>query len=1259
MAADTSAYDLLRGTQRRARQTPASTSFNDAVGVAAQIGKLQAPQEELLAADDKEGVVGGIALQAPLRPGASAADERVGLWWAIRGSQVFYFPLAGPQGTPLAVHTLPKEVVVTSARCIVVLIGSFPLAPAVAENSGSAGLAPPSPGARDVACSAIICADFSVVVFTNGEIHHARHRLPRQASAPLGQAPAFAVSAAPSPGNSGVVLVVGTTAGRLLTLLLYKVGGRFEIEVGALWPTARSESSLRSFLKRVRHSLGAGQGQAAPVAGPGYHAEAQVVPTVLAKAVELTPPPAGTGALFAALALGEEELAFYVHPQNLTTPELMWVAKVSDLLGPELVTRPRLLAATRCCEQPEGLILLYASDNDAVIAQNQRDDLHANSVGGTTSGATCLARLEWPAPWCEPPRVLQHHALVAQAPEALRVPTTSAAAGGELSFVKVAGSLSVVAARLWDGKFLLSMVCLTADGLDIAEVRFVDMNIMGLAFVSEGASFARISLVTPHGLLECSPLKAPCERSVGVPSDEDEDMGALGVRAQGLLREAYEFYLVGQEDRTAGSIEHAFAQGANSVLAAVESSARELMDAPRASGSQWSDVDDAVATRHMLFDRARDLHHWLGFLSECGIWTRLGALPGVIVARKAACEACERVAAASRLRELNDFQPEVFEASIRRALQDIPDNDHSASVEATATDSNGPENRALNARKYYGRVSACECLLSNLVDYPRSLPLGSSDVIDAVLFTNAVFSAFLEAALERRAHVISAFPELLPPPDFSAAARCLPNSSPPPRAIGSDWLMSHRMLCALEDLRLLNLDVIPSAPVGRGLLMLDAQAMRVIESLRDLCRSTLRAAHASLGDLQATLMTKLRRSVLQHLAQAEFVFGSPPQRALLLAEEFEDIEAVVTLAARADPTRLDEHLANSPCFRAQAFAHFLRVAALRPLFFHAIQRFDLKRAEVEAFLTPYPELRWTLEVHTLGDHSSSEDWHRAMEKISRCVAATVQQEKDSTAKRDAFAAFAAVVQRAGGSEIVALDLACLGRLEALCLRFDSGGGVGGAVAAAASGCKRPAPPDQPPAAAEDILCRLADCMGSAMPLVRGEGAEGQLFSDAARLVSMVERRLEERGVDIEASLQPHSHGTADVIEGTPAGVISTLQLLWEKVVSAEKTSWQQVLGAHEGSERDTLLASLGFCRMMRWREGGSTPIRRPLSARLEPLCERFAVLRPLAPALRLVHDDSLFVAGSAVAGDCPSCSAAATSTGGRWHASPAAMAAVR
>jgi len=235
----------------------------------------------------------------------------------------------------------------------------------------------------------------------------------------------------------------------------------------------------------------------------------------------------------------------------------------------------------------------------------------------------------------------------------------------------------------------------------------------------------------------------------------------------------------------------------------------------------------------------------------------------------------------------------------------------------------------------------------------------------------------------------------------------------------------------------------------------------------------------------------------------------------------------------------------------------------------------------------------------------------------------------------------------------------LGRLEALCLRFDSGGGVGGAVAAAASGCKRPAPPDQPPAAAEDILCRLADCMGSAMPLVRGEGAEGQLFSDAARLVSMVERRLEERGVDIEASLQPHSHGTADVIEGTPAGVISTLQLLWEKVVSAEKTSWQQVLGAHEGSERDTLLASLGFCRMMRWREGGSTPIRRPLSARLEPLCERFAVLRPLAPALRLVHDDSLFVAGSAVAGDCPSCSAAATSTGGRWHASPAAMAAVR
>ena len=83
-------------------------------------------------------------------------------------------------------------------------------------------------------------------------------------------------------------------------------------------------------------------------------------------------------------------------------------------------------------------------------------------------------------------------------------------------------------------------------------------------------------------------------------------------------------------------------------------------------------------------------------------------------------EACERVAVAQKLRELGDEDPEVFAGAIRRALQD-------ADGEA-----DGDSGGLSAARRFYGRPSACERLLSSLVDYPRSLPLGSSDVSNAV-----------------------------------------------------------------------------------------------------------------------------------------------------------------------------------------------------------------------------------------------------------------------------------------------------------------------------------------------------------------------------------------------------------------------------------------------------------------------------------------------------------------------------------------------
>jgi len=647
MATDASAFDLLRGTQRRARQAPSSTALNVAIGVAPHTGSTGAPGDELLAADIGRAAAGDIAFQGPLRPGTSAADERVGLWWAIRDKRVFYFPLAGPQGAPCAVHSLPKDVAVTSARCVVVLIGSVPSAPANMDHHGSAGLIPPTATPRDEPCSVVVCADFSVVVFSHGEPQH----LPCPAGAPLGQAPAFAVSTAPPPGSAGIVLVVGTSAGRLLTLFLQKVGERFGVEVGALWPTTRSDSGLRSLLKRVRKTLGAGQVEVAAASWGDCRTEVQAVSTTPTRAVEMMPPSVGTCALFAALALGEEELAFYLHPRCTSAPELVWVATLSELLGPGAVTKPRLLAATRCREEPEGLLLLYASEGAAPAQQPAGKQL-VTCADGKSGGITCLARLEWHASGREPPRLAQHHGgpvAIAQSPEASWLSNRFALVGGELSFMTTSRSVAVVAACLWDGKFVLSTVSSTPAGLEVADVQLVDTNIMGLALVSEGASVCRISVITPHGLLDCTPPKEPGAGTLQVGHDEDEDMGAPGLGAHQPLRAAHELYLVGQEDQAAAAVARACARfGANDVLLAVESRSRALMDAVEMSGPRWREVDEAVATRHLLFDKARDLHQWLEFLSKCGVWTRLGNSPHAIFVRKAACEACERVAAASR-----------------------------------------------------------------------------------------------------------------------------------------------------------------------------------------------------------------------------------------------------------------------------------------------------------------------------------------------------------------------------------------------------------------------------------------------------------------------------------------------------------------------------------------------------------------------------------------------------------------------------------
>merc|ERR1712226_228270 len=96
------------------------------------------------------------------------------------------------------------------------------------------------------------------------------------------------------------------------------------------------------------------------------------------------------------------------------------------------------------------------------------------------------------------------------------------------------------------------------------------------------------------------------------------------------------------------------------------------------------------------------------------------------------------MAGVARLREFHDANPHVFAGAIQRALQDEPAE---LELEQTSTP---------DAHRFYSRASACERLLATLQSYPRSLPFGSGDVTDAVIFTNAVVVAFLEAVLERR-----------------------------------------------------------------------------------------------------------------------------------------------------------------------------------------------------------------------------------------------------------------------------------------------------------------------------------------------------------------------------------------------------------------------------------------------------------------------------------------------------------------------------
>lgn len=328
------------------------------------------------------------------------------------------------------------------------------------------------------------------------------------------------------------------------------------------------------------------------------------------------------------------------------------------------------------------------------------------------------------------------------------------------------------------------------------------------------------------------------------------------------------------------------------------------------------------------------------------------------------------------------------------------------------------------------------------------------------------------------------------------------------------------------------------------------------------------------------------------------------------------MEALVILGASTDPARLDEHLASSTEFRAEALAHFLRVAALRPLFFRAVQRFEVSPEQLSKLLAPYPELQWSLEMHALPAKPADAEWRAAAWKVEKVASSVVRTEKHSAAKREIFAALAAVAHRASGADLAetgdVAEAACLDRLHRVCVRF------GADAPMSAETAKRPSP-DAPPASAEETLQQLVKCVRPALRELRAADAEGRLISDAARLARRLERDLEERKVDIGAVALPAST-TED--SATTAATVHALQHLWKEVVLAEEEAWHEVLSAPEGVPRDVQLGTLSFCRMALWSDRGLNQAvatsAMPRTAAPEALCAAFPELRPLAPALRLV-----------------------------------------
>ncbi|CAL1156086.1 unnamed protein product [Cladocopium goreaui] len=845
-------------------------------------------------------------LEPMVRPstpvGSISTDARVGLWWYIHDSKILLFQLPGPHWPPCGALQLP-EFSTLSANCVA------PLTTVVQQGSNT--LRHPTVAA--------VYDDFQLSVFPHGRRVDLK---PLGANWPSGEVPILVRTAAPHPSAVGVVLLVVTQSGRLLSIFLSQTSGSFEAEASRLWPMV-SEHCLKNFFKRIRRY---GFGDVSQDRQSLEDAQ------FLAHHIEILPAPR-RGTLFEVLAWGEEHLALYSHPRSVASADLMWVCSLAQLVTGDVMPG-RLLSACCCwdCEasRTESLLLLFSCEDPSTRRQS-----------------AMLTRLALPSRAASP---LEPSTAVAVGPNPV-LPR---------GLMTACGDTAVTAVQVDNERFCICMVNMPPRpaGLEAGVQQIVEFGIVGLSLLPEGVSVGHIQVLTPHGLLSC-----PQDMFGG---DKELKQGKNPSTADAFVQVASEFFDAGQEDQASSLCGRAFSQlGAQAMLGAVERRTQHLLD----SGGESS-----------LSEKAKALEDWLRFLHKAGVWIRMGNAPNITAAQQKVVEACERVAALQQMREYHDLEPDVFASSIHHAL-----------------DGQGSGKSDEEIQEFYSRPSECERLLPSLAQYPRTLPFGSGGAWDAVVFVHGVVCGFLDAALERRGHVLKTHPTSLPPPESHQLQRYWPKSVEPVTGVGSGWLMSSSIQRALEDIRTLSLDVLP-VPKQR-LPLLDAQALRVIEGLQQLCRSSLRAAHASFVDLHANPMAKFREAVLKDMAYAEASLHENAKilkhRTLALSEEFEDVEVFVRLSALIDLPRLDSMMLRSEAFRRRVFEQCLAEEQLHPLFFRMVRCFPPTKSLLEELLQPYPELRWTLELNALTEVFNTGQWPAALHTVKE-IAIKAMERADTT-----------------------------------------------------------------------------------------------------------------------------------------------------------------------------------------------------------------------------------------------------------------------